>query len=577
MQVCKERKAVYNGRMKKIHFCVAVVLVNIAFSSLFAEDFSISDAEPLAPQMQIDAVPDDPDFFKLESEKKLVERKDSSLTIKSNVTGAHVYLNGNYQGTTPLTIQNLTQGRYHLRIDKDHYETRELYVTVRTAQERIYYIDLERITGRLSFTVTPADADILVDSITVHENPMTLDEGTHSVTVRRFGYKTETATIEVFRHALRRVTVELDEAPFAITSIKSSKPSFNPQNAGSLGTNEIQFSVSAPGAGTLTVTDTNGTQLFVNTYTQFTTWNYTATWNGKTTEGFPVPDGVYIATLNAQGLSASCSFNVDSSISYPQLSITSDGTGLGSVASAQMYPGDTMIFHFALGPAISLLNKNFYGAPFTAQFGWAITKWCEASIGYSIMLGKLQAPCGNITMKFGSSIPLAGGTFCYALNLRAGISKDAIYAPYGVDFGTGLGTGCMLGFDTGNLYAGLSSEFIYGPVNGVTANGTDIGWKNGLILQVRNNITSLGLYAALNSCFGSYSFTKEKSPVVYSGNVSGIYRALDTGIEGSLYFLNSSVSSSYKIGTIWYPEQESVTADQTSLYLYGAFGITIVF
>jgi len=40
-------------------------------------------------------------------------------TIKTNVSDAYVYLNGNFQGKTPITILNLAEGRYQLRIEKE--------------------------------------------------------------------------------------------------------------------------------------------------------------------------------------------------------------------------------------------------------------------------------------------------------------------------------------------------------------------------------------------------------------------------------------------------------------------------
>lgn len=557
---------------------LALLLAN--GSSLFSEGFDISSAEPIGisenSTSNADQFDDDPDYFKVKTENLLKEQKNSSVIISSNVTGASVYLNGNYQGNTPLTIKNLADGNYKLRIEKTHYETRQLTIRVRRGHEREYYIELKRITGRLSFTVTPGNATIQCDGITISSNPVTLDEGNHTVTVKCFGYNTSTYQVEVIRDMLRRVTVSLDEAQFAITSMSSSRASFNPRNAGSLGSNTINFSVTAPSSGMLTIHDSGGTLLASYNYGTFSTWDYSFTWDGRTPSGAYAPDGVFTATLEASGQSVSCTFTIDSSITYPQLSCTSDGTGLGSVASAQMYPDNTMMFGFGLGPSFNLSGGSLYGAPFCALFCYAPTRFLEFSLGYNIMLGALKTPSGYFTTKFGSSISLGNSTsFCYAFNARIGLAKDALYAPYGADIGTGLGTGIMLGIDNGFLYCGIASEFIYGPVKGMLTKGSDMSWKNGFILQVRSTRASFGMYASLNSCFGSYDFTTSEDLQRRTGDISSMIRVIDGGIQSSVYLSNSSVSAVFKAGTICYPEV--LASEENGLYLYSMIGVSIVF
>lgn len=573
--------------MKKRTLPFILLCLSVANSmALSAEVAEISDAESFFEGQNAssvsgivsDSFSDDPEFFKLDSERLLEDKRNTVLMVKTNVQGASVYLNGNYQGTTPLTIKNLTEGRYRLRVEKTHYETRELYVRVRRGQERVYYIDLDRITGRLSFTVSPSNATITCDGFTVYENPMTLDEGTHPVSVKCFGYNTWSSSVQVYRNMLRRIHVELDEADFAITAISSSRTSFNPRNAGTLGQTEIQFSVTTPASGTLTISNANGAVVWSTSYASFSTWNYSAVWNGVLQDGMYAPDGYYTATLTAEDKIASCSFAIDSSISYPQLSITYGGTGLGSVASAQMYPADAMILHFSLGPAFETSNGSLYGAPFAAQFAWTITKWFETSFSYNVMLGSLKTASGSMALKFGSSIPVGfASDFCFAVNMRAGFTQDALFAPYGADIGTGLGVGAILGIDTGSFYAGVESEFIYGPVKGMLTKGNDLSWKNGLMMQYRSTSASIGLYSSLNSCFGSYSFSTYKDDTVYTGAIGGWFRALDSGMVGMVYFPGSSVSAVVKGGALWYPSASNELISEDQVYAYGTLGITIVF
>ena len=563
-------------------FFLQPILASILLLStmpFFAESAVISDGEPfsssnITPSATI--YDDDPDFFKVQSEKPLTQNKETSLVIETNVTGASVYINNNYRGTTPLTIKNLTEGKYKVRIEKAHYDTKTIYVKVRKGQQRCYYVELERITGKLLFSVTPGNATISCDGSTVNSNPITVDEGSHTITVRCFGYNTWSSSVSVYRNMLRRVSVQLDEAAFAITAIKASRASFNPRNAGSLGTTTINFSVTAPAAGTLTICDQYGSVVWTASYVRFTTWDYAASWDGRTQSGAYAVDGIYTATLSSEGQTASCSFSVDSSITYPMLSITPDGTGLGSVASAEMYPGDTMMFYFGLGPSFDILNRKLYGAPFTAQFGWAFANWGEFSLGYNVMLGSLKTPSFYLNTKFGGHINISyNAAFCYAFNARFGFTKDALYEPYGADIGTGLGTGVMLGIDTDNFYFGLASEFIYGPVKGILTKGNDLSLKNGALIQFKLNGAACGMYCSLNSCFGTYNYTTTDDSVQHTGTITGAYRALDGGIQGSVYFNGSSVSAVGRTGVIWYPGE--TVAGENELYIYSLLGISIVF
>jgi hypothetical protein len=564
--------------MKKtaVFLIMQIFAATVAFN-LSAETVDISDGEPFDAAPSTSTISEDPDFFKVESESPLVEKKNSSLTIKTNVSGASVYLNGNYRGTTPLTIKNLTEGKYRLRLQKTHYETRELSIQVRRGQERVYYIDLMRIIGKLSFIVTPSDATVSCDGFTVNENPMTLDEGVHSISVKKFGYNTWTSSVMVYRNMLRRVNIQLDKAEFAITSLSASRTSFNPRNAGTLGSTSIKFSVTAPSSGKLSITSASGTVVWYGSYTQFTTWNYSATWDGKTNNGLYAPDGIYTATLEASGQSASCTFTIDSSITYPQLSVSYSGTGLGSVASAQLYPENAMLLHFALGPAVLLNNKSFYGAPFTAQFAWAIIKQLEFSASYNVMLGELKTASGSTALKFGSKVSLNKNMdFAFAMNVRAGFTQDALFAPYGTDIGTGFGTGLLFGIDTGSFYAGAESEYIYGPIKGLFTKGNDRAWKNGIMVQYRTADASIGAYGSLMSCFGTYAYTSSNESTLCEGSAAGMARALDAGLESLIFFSGSSVSADLKAGTVWYPAAEDTTSENT-VYLYGMLGITIVF
>ncbi len=58
------------------------------------------------------------------------EEKLSALTVNTTPIGASLFLNGERKGTSPLTINNLKQGSYTVRVEMEGYKTKEENVTL---------------------------------------------------------------------------------------------------------------------------------------------------------------------------------------------------------------------------------------------------------------------------------------------------------------------------------------------------------------------------------------------------------------------------------------------------------------
>ncbi|MFH1404094.1 MAG: metallophosphoesterase [Candidatus Altiarchaeota archaeon] len=86
----------------------------------------------------------------------------ASIKVDSTPSGADVYFNGEFRGNTPLTITNVNNGAYAIRIEKDAYSTKEKSVRVRRGRDKSIRIKLKRIVS---------DADIVVygDTRTNHD------------------------------------------------------------------------------------------------------------------------------------------------------------------------------------------------------------------------------------------------------------------------------------------------------------------------------------------------------------------------------------------------------------------------
>ncbi|MFA5331873.1 MAG: PEGA domain-containing protein [Methanoregula sp.] len=135
-----------------------------------------------------------------------------SLQIDSTPAGAAVYLDGNYQGTTPTTgamyINQLTPGIYTVTLRMQDYQTYSQSSTVSAGIINDLHITLVPVTagptrdttGQVQISSAPSGANILLDNAYKGITPLTLPnipEGTHTLTLSMNGYQDYTTTVNV--------------------------------------------------------------------------------------------------------------------------------------------------------------------------------------------------------------------------------------------------------------------------------------------------------------------------------------------------------------------------------------------
>lgn len=80
----------------------------------------------------------------------------TKATFKTNVKNAKIFLNGNFQGVSKLSVLNFIEGFYLLRAEKDGYNFKENFVYIERGKAKTFYIEL-----------TPEQKDeIKTDSVT---------------------------------------------------------------------------------------------------------------------------------------------------------------------------------------------------------------------------------------------------------------------------------------------------------------------------------------------------------------------------------------------------------------------------
>lgn len=125
----------------------------------------------------------------------------ATLAIDSEPRDADVYVDGRYEGTTPLRATT-QPGRRTVRIERDGYRTWERTVQVSPGESLRIDARLEREVreGTLRFESSPSGAEVYVDGRYLGTTPIgqtTFREGRYDVEFSRSGYRTERVTAEV--------------------------------------------------------------------------------------------------------------------------------------------------------------------------------------------------------------------------------------------------------------------------------------------------------------------------------------------------------------------------------------------
>ncbi len=261
------------------------------------------------------------------------EENDRGLEILSTPDNAEVYVDNRFVGTTPLLLEDLQRGRYRLTIRKNGFYAYTAWVSYDAEYVR-YEVTLDRITGFLSVTAVPEDAEILVGDTTLSSGTVAeLPIGVYTVRVRAFGYQDYQSTARVRERSLTSLQVTLLEAPFELSGLRASRPVFNPRSPGLLGSTRISFRVTTYGSGEARISAADGRVVRRVPLPRFTTWRQSFIWQGRDQAGALLPDGAYTVSIDARGEGeeslqvAETTVRIDSSVRIGIRSLWSGSSG----------------------------------------------------------------------------------------------------------------------------------------------------------------------------------------------------------------------------------------------------------
>lgn len=199
--------------------------------------------------------------------------QNGAIYVQSSPAGAAIYMNGNFQGYSPLTLPNLIPSTYSMKASLSGYTSDTQLITVYSGQTATYYPNLQvsppapRNTGTVSVTSNPTHASIYVDGTYYGQAPMTvtLYPGSHAFRLTLPGYSDFPITLYVNANTNQKLNADMSTAIYgtvAITSMPGASVFMDSNAQGPI-----------PSSGTLTLYNIpSGNHLFKITASGYNEW-----------------------------------------------------------------------------------------------------------------------------------------------------------------------------------------------------------------------------------------------------------------------------------------------------------------
>ncbi len=136
---------------------------------------------------------------------------DGILSLDSSPTGAAVILNNEFRGTTPIKLNVVPNSQQRVQVYKAGYRLSDQQVSLAPEQEENKQVALEQDTIAVKISVSPNDAQVVVDGQSRGRGSQTLSLNTlpHTISVRKPGYVTQTTDIIPTRANKQIISVNL--------------------------------------------------------------------------------------------------------------------------------------------------------------------------------------------------------------------------------------------------------------------------------------------------------------------------------------------------------------------------------
>ena len=154
--------------------------------------------------------------------KKII--RAGSITVISDPVTAYVYMDGDYQGRTPLTLPKVPPGTHTLELDAGNYHDWKTTVTVAEGSDQTVRATLSPIpsstTGWIQVASTPPGATIRMDGVVQGQTPPSgvftipnVPAGDHLLSLQLPGFQDYATTVNVRAGTTSHVNAPLQSAP----------------------------------------------------------------------------------------------------------------------------------------------------------------------------------------------------------------------------------------------------------------------------------------------------------------------------------------------------------------------------
>lgn len=139
------------------------------------------------------------------------------LVVRSDPSGANVFVNGDHKGTTPIDVE-APSGKASILINKEGYTTEKRSVTIEAGKTKtLENISLIKESDlKLTIKSTPAAAEVTLDGVKIPPTPVIIKGAglkmnkTYSIVISKDGYQTVTRTVTM-DSAQKEVNVYLEK------------------------------------------------------------------------------------------------------------------------------------------------------------------------------------------------------------------------------------------------------------------------------------------------------------------------------------------------------------------------------
>lgn len=455
------------------------------------------------------------------AKNKMLKAEETVLEIQTNVSGVEVYINDFYVGHTDIELKGYRPGFYFVELVKPGYEVERFWVEVRPGRRQTYYISMQLIVGYTTLTGIPDKAKVYVDGIyTSYDSKKCFSSapGKYKVTVKCFGYKDYTLSIDVDPYENYEYVVEMELADFEILDFKLSRSVINTEYKNSVGSTDIEFTVTASEPTKIEIENEAGEIVYEYSWPLFTKSNQSLNWNGRNNNGEKLPDGNYVVHIESEHYIFNENVTIDTKSVLQLFDINKNGTGIGSLPTlfAAFNDKDSTfnpcVAYIKLAPVTGLKgsSKRYGTYVFNLDTGFVVNvPNVEFNFGGSFFPAyeeKFRSFYG--TYKMSLSNPITEKlSVSYGGLIHYGWGSDIFYDTVAFNIGNGLDFGAIGSIDFGMFNVGLSSQYI------IAAGAGRLGrrekgregfanniWENGITVSAQPvRWLNVGVWTALNN------------------------------------------------------------------------------